>query len=128
MEAAYALLSAFGLATAAGLNAHIPLLVVALLARFTDGIRLAPPYDALTHPAILGLLAALALVEFLADQIPAVDAANDVLQTFVRPVAGAIRFAAQTGTIRDLHPILALAGDRGLGEDSGGPSRAAGGP
>ncbi|WP_322800772.1 DUF4126 domain-containing protein [Thermoflexus sp.] len=109
MEAAYALLSAFGLAAAAGLNAYIPLLVVALLARFTDWIQLAPPYDALTHPAILGLLAVLALVEFLADKIPTVDAANDVLQTFVRPAAGAILFGAQTGAIRELHPILALA-------------------
>jgi hypothetical protein len=109
MDAAYMVLSAFGLAAAAGLNAYVPLLVVALLARFTDWVRLAPPYDTLTHPAIIGLLLALALIEFLADKIPAVDAANDLLQTAIRPAAGAILFGAQTGAIRELHPALALA-------------------
>jgi hypothetical protein len=109
MDAAYMVLSAFGLAAAAGLNAYVPLLVVALLARFTDWVRLAPPYDMLTHPAIIGLLLVLALIEFLADKIPAVDAANDLLQTAIRPAAGAILFGAQTGAIRELHPALALA-------------------
>jgi hypothetical protein len=109
MDAAYTILSAFGLAAAAGLNAYIPLLAVALLARFTDWVQLAPPYDALAHPAIIGLLAALALIEFLADKIPAVDAVNDLVQTVVRPAAGAILFGAQTGAIRELHPVLALA-------------------
>ncbi|MFZ8844201.1 DUF4126 domain-containing protein, partial [Thermoflexus sp.] len=109
MDAAYMVLSAFGLAAAAGLNAYVPLLVVALLARFTDWVRLAPPYDTLTHPAIIGLLLVLALIEFLADKIPAVDAANDLLQTAIRPAAGAILFGAQTGAIRELHPALALA-------------------
>jgi len=109
MDAAYMVLSAFGLAAAAGLNAYVPLLVVALLARFTDWVRLAPPYDTLTHPAIIGLLLVLALIEFLADKIPAVDAVNDLLQTVIRPAAGAILFGAQTGAIRELHPALALA-------------------
>ncbi len=103
------LLSAFGLAAAAGLNAYIPLLVVALLARFADWIALAPPYDALAHPAIIGLLFLLAFIEFFADKIPAVDAINDGVQTFVRPVAGALLFGAQTGAIREIHPVLALA-------------------
>ncbi|GBD09027.1 hypothetical protein HRbin22_01274 [Candidatus Thermoflexus japonica] len=109
METVGAVLSAFGLAAAAGLNAYIPVLVVALLARFTDTIHLAPPYDALTHPAIIGLLFLLTLVEFLADKIPAVDAINDGIQTFVRPAAGAILFGAQTGAIREIHPVLAMA-------------------
>ncbi|MCS6964194.1 DUF4126 domain-containing protein [Thermoflexus sp.] len=103
------ILSAFGLAAAAGLNAYIPLLVVALLARFTDWLRLAPPYDTLTHPALIGLLILLALIEFFADKIPAVDAVNDGLQTFVRPAAGAILFGAQTGAIEEIHPVLAMA-------------------
>jgi len=109
MDTAYAILSAFGLAAAAGLNAYIPLLAVALLARFTDWIQPAPPYDTLTHPAIIGLLLVLASIEFLADKIPAADAANDLLQTAIRPAAGAILFGAQTGAIRELHPVLALA-------------------
>jgi Domain of unknown function (DUF4126) len=34
---------------------------------------------------------------------------NDAIQTFVRPVAGAILFAASANVITDIHPILALA-------------------
>ena len=69
METMGTILSAFGLAAAAGLNAYIPLLVVALLARLTTWIRLGPPYEALTHPAIIGLLLLLALIEFFADNL-----------------------------------------------------------
>jgi hypothetical protein len=47
-------------------------------------------------------------IEILADKIPAVDSINDVVQTFVRPTAGAILFAANANTIADIHPILAM--------------------
>ena len=99
------LATAFGLSTAAGLNAYIPLLVVALLARLTPLITLSEPYDALSSWWVIGTLAVLAAVEFLVDKIPAVDTANDVIQTFIRPTAGAILFAASTKTI-GLHPVL----------------------
>jgi len=109
MEALTGILSAFGLATSAGLNAYIPLLVVALGARFTDWIELSEPYDVLTNGWIIGLLIVLVLVEFFADKIPAVNHINDAIQTIVRPVAGAIVFAASAQVISDLHPVLALA-------------------
>ena len=48
--------SAFGLSASAGLNAYIPLLIVALLARFTDLIVLKEPWNALTSWWIIGLL------------------------------------------------------------------------
>jgi hypothetical protein len=51
--------SAFGLSASAGLNAYIPLLVVALLARYTQLIKLSPPWDALTSPWVIGLLVVL---------------------------------------------------------------------
>ncbi|MGD2041530.1 MAG: DUF4126 family protein, partial [Anaerolineae bacterium] len=47
MEGLLNIFTAFGLSSAAGLNAYLPLLVVALLARFTDLITLKPPWDAL---------------------------------------------------------------------------------
>jgi hypothetical protein len=40
--------------------------------------------------------------------VPAVDSVNDVIQTVVRPVAGAILFAATANVITDIHPVLAL--------------------
>jgi len=101
--------TAFGLSASAGLNAYIPLLVIGLLARFTNLITLAPPWDTLSSWWILGLLLILSLVEFFADKVPAVNHINDLIQTFVRPTAGAIVFAASTRVITDIHPVLALA-------------------
>ncbi|RLC97786.1 MAG: DUF4126 domain-containing protein [Chloroflexi bacterium] len=106
MAAAFlALATAFGLSTSAGLNAYIPLLVVALLAKFTPLITLSEPYDALTSWWVIGVLGVLLIVEILVDKIPAVDSVNDVIQTFIRPTAGAILFAATTNTI-GLSPVL----------------------
>jgi uncharacterized membrane protein len=109
MEVLYGIFSAFGLAASAGLNAYIPLLVIALLAKFTDLIELTKPWNTLESWWIIGLLIVLSLIEFFADKIPAINHANDAIQTFVRPVAGAIAFAASTNVVTDIHPILAMA-------------------
>jgi hypothetical protein len=42
------------------------------------------------------------------DKIPAVDTLNDIIQTVGRPAAGAVLFAAGSGVVGDLHPVLAL--------------------
>jgi hypothetical protein len=42
------------------------------------------------------------------DKIPAADTINDVINTLIRPVAGAILFAANSGVVGELHPALAL--------------------
>jgi len=106
--ALFAVFSAFGLAASAGLNAYIPLLAVALLGKFTNLIVLNKPWDTLTSWWIIGLLIVLTLIEFFADKIPLVNHINDIIQTFVRPVAGAIAFAASTSVIKNMDPILAL--------------------
>jgi len=103
-----AVFTAFGLAASAGLNAYIPLLVIALLAKFTTLITLAPPWDTLENWWIIGLLGFLVAVEFIADKVPAVNHANDVLMTFIRPVAGAVAFAASTSVITNINPVLAM--------------------
>jgi hypothetical protein len=108
MEGLLSVFTAFGLSSSAGLNAYLPLLVVALMARFTDLVTLNPPWDALESWWVIGLLTVLLLIEILVDKIPAVDTANDAIQSFVRPVAGAILFAASTGVISDAHPVLAM--------------------
>ena len=101
--------SAFGLSASAGLNAYIPLLVVALLARFTSLVKLNSPWDTLTNGWVIALLVFLSLVEFFADKFPAVNHINDIIQTFVRPVAGAIVFAASAKVVTDIHPVISLA-------------------
>jgi hypothetical protein len=101
------ILTAFGLSTASGLNAYIPLLIVALTARFTDWIKLSPPFDILANEWVIAALIVLLVIEIIVDKIPAADTINDLIQTFVRPTAGAILFAASANVISDLHPIIA---------------------
>ena len=108
MDALFGIFSAFGLSASAGLNAYIPLLVVGLLARFTNWIKLTPPYDTLENPWILGLVSVLLVIEILADKIPAVNHVNDLIQSIIRPAAGAIIFAASAQVMTGMHPVLAL--------------------
>lgn len=101
------IITAFGLAGAAGLNAYIPLLLVAILSKL-GLLQLSQPFDLLaTWPAII-LLAVLLVVEFVVDKIPGADHLNDAVQTFVRPAAGAVLFAANTGVVREIDPIVGL--------------------
>jgi hypothetical protein len=109
MELLTGIFTAFGLSASAGLNAYIPLLIVGLLARYTDLLRLNSPWDALTNPWIILLLCFLVIIEMLADITPVVNHINDVIQTVVRPAAGAIAFAASANVVTDVSPVLALA-------------------
>jgi len=109
MEVLLGVFSAFGLSASAGLNAYIPLLVIGTLAHYTDLITLNTPWDTLANPWILILLGILVIIEMLADKIPAVNHINDIIQTFVRPVAGAIAFAAAANVVSDVNPVLTLA-------------------
>ena len=102
------ILTAFGLSSSAGLNAYLPLLVVALLARFTNLIHLHDPWTALASGWTIAVLVILLIIETVADKVPAVNHANDVLQTLVRPAAGAILFAASSNVVTDIHPVLAM--------------------
>lgn len=99
------LLTGFGLATAAGLNAYIPLLALGLLSRFTDLITLPHGWAWLENGWVMTIVAALLVIEIVADKIPALDTVNDTIQTFVRPTAGGIVFgsgtAAQTSAVAD---------------------------
>jgi hypothetical protein len=99
--------SAFGLSASAGLNAYLPLLIVALCARFKL-FTLNEPFDAMTSWWVIGVLAVLLIIEIVVDKIPAVDTINDVVQTVVRPAAGAILFAASANVIDDVSPVLSI--------------------
>src|SRR5512133_3842644 len=109
MDLLTGIFTAFGLSASAGLNAYIPLLLVGLIARYTNLMHLSAPWDTLTNPWIILLLCILVIIEMLADKLPAVNHLNDAIQTFIRPVAGAIVFAASANVISKVHPVLALA-------------------
>lgn len=89
-----AALTGAGLSAAAGLNAYIPFLVVALVARFTDVLTLPASYAWIESWWAIGICAALLLVEVVLDKIPLVDTVNDTIQTVVRPATGGLVFAA----------------------------------
>ncbi|WP_030144839.1 DUF4126 domain-containing protein [Spirillospora albida] len=90
----FAALTGLGLSAAAGLNAFIPMLVVGLLDRYGDLVRLPAEFGWLTNGWVLLLLGALLAVEVVLDKVPVVDSVNDAVQTFVRPAAGGAVFAA----------------------------------
>jgi uncharacterized membrane protein len=90
-------LTGTGLAASAGLNAYIPLLVMGLLARFTDTIDLPSGWSWLSNGWVLLILAVLLSIEMVADKVPVVDHVNDIVQTVVRPTAGGLAFGAGSG-------------------------------
>ena len=102
------LFSAFGLSSAAGLNAYVPLLIVGLVTRYTDIWQLQAPYDMLASPVALGIIAVLAAVDFFADKVPVVDHAAHAVGVIVHPVAGAIMFASQNNVLTNVHPMVAI--------------------
>ncbi len=108
MDALFGIMTAFGLSASAGLNAYIPLLVVGVIAHYTDWINLNPPYDLLANPWVLIVVGVLLIIEMLADKIPAVNHVNDIIQTGIRPAAGAIIFAASAHAITNVQPVIAI--------------------
>ncbi len=95
---------ALGLATLAGVNLYLTVLVAGLAVRF-HWIDLAGSFQhlgALGNPWIIGTAAVLFLVEFFADKIPWLDSAWDSIHTLIRP-AGAIFLAL--AALGELDPV-----------------------
>jgi uncharacterized membrane protein len=104
------LLTGLGLSIPAGLNAYIPLLVIAVAQRF-EWLQLKEPFNALGEWWMIAIIAVLLVVEMIADKVPAVDSVNDAIQGFVRPAAGGVVAVAAAGSAVDISPwLLVLAG------------------
>jgi uncharacterized protein DUF4126 len=102
-----AVLTSLGLSAAAGLNAYIPMLVVGLLDRYTDLVRLPSEFGLLTNGWVLMLLTVLLAAEVVLDKVAVVDSVNDAIQTVVRPAAGGAVFAATDAAGRfDSSPFM----------------------
>jgi len=96
-------LTGLGLSGSAGLNAYLPLLILGVMGRL-DVMTLNEPYDLLTSIPVLLVVAVLLLIEMTADKVPAVDTLNDGINTLIRPLAGALLFAASTSAVQDVDP------------------------
>lgn len=92
-----AALIGMGLSAAAGLNAYIPFIIVALLARFTDAVVLPTGFEWMESWWAIGIGAVLLVTEITLDKVPAVDSLNDAVQTVIRPGMGGLMGAATAG-------------------------------
>jgi Domain of unknown function (DUF4126) len=99
----FAILTGLGLSASAGLNAYIPILVVGLLARFSDVIALPHQFAWMSNGWALTAVAVLLAAEVVLDKVAVVDHVNDAIQTFVRPAAGGAVFAASDAAARVDH-------------------------
>jgi hypothetical protein len=105
---ATALLTGIGLAAPTGLNAYLPLLVLALSDRFTSAISLSRPYSFLSSSWGIGIITLLLTIEIVVDKVPGLDHANDLIQSPIRPAAGAVLTMAATSTVASINPVIAM--------------------
>lgn len=89
-----AALTGLGLSAAAGFNAYIPFLIVALIAKYTDVLELPSGFAWMESWWAIGIGIVLLIAEIALDKIPAIDTVNDTIQTFIRPAMGGVIFAA----------------------------------
>jgi hypothetical protein len=80
---------ALGAGFSSGLNLYATVATLGFLQRF-GVIHLPAPLQVLAHPWVLGVAAALYLLEFFADKVPYVDTVWDAVHTFIRPPAAAL--------------------------------------
>lgn len=85
-----AALTGSGLAAAAGLNAWIPFVLVAMVARLTDLIELPSQYTWVDSNWAIAVGGFMLLVELVLDKVPVVDHANDIVSTAIRPTVGGL--------------------------------------
>ena len=78
---------AFSSGWASGVNAYLVVLVLGIYDRVADVAEIP---DALGRWEVLAVAGVLYAMEFVADKIPYVDSAWDVVSTLVRPTAGAV--------------------------------------
>jgi hypothetical protein len=112
MEALQQLGAALGLGFLSGIRLYLTVLALGLSVRYqlitlTETFR---GLEVLADWRVIGVAAAAALIEFLADKIPWLDSAWDSLHTFIRPVGavllGATAFAHTDAVTRVILMIL----------------------
>ena len=94
-----------GLASATGLRTFLPLLMLAVAAKFElFGVRLIDQMDWLGSWPAIAALGVAAVAEFAGDKVPAIDHALNLVGYVSRPVAGAI---AAGSVFWNVDPVLA---------------------
>src|SRR6185312_9228551 len=115
---------AMGSAWLSGINLYATVLTLGLLQKFQVA-HLPGDLGYLGNDWVIGLAAALYLVQFVADKIPAVDSVWDVIHTFIRVPAGAVLAATAFGDFDRSVQVIALLLGGGLALSSHGTKAAA---
>lgn len=90
------LATSLGLGVGAGVNAYATFLVFGLLSRFYPGLFHGDLASFFAQTPVLIVMGVLYSIEFVADKIPTIDHAWDVIHTFIRPLAGVVLAIATT--------------------------------
>jgi hypothetical protein len=98
----------FGLAFASGLNAYLPLLLFTISVRWLHLSKIDPHFTFVTSNWCMAALVLLTLLDFVADKIPLLDHGWDAVNTFIRPIAGAVIAAAAGGSMLSKLPTNLL--------------------
>ena len=90
---------------ASGVNAYATILVLGLFGRFSD-VEAFPIPDLLTRTDVLVAAALLFTVELVADKVPYLDSAWDLVSTAIRPSVGAVIALLVSGDASSLDQAL----------------------
>lgn len=100
-----------GLAFAAGINAYLPLLSLAVAVDlWPEQYHINPQFAFMAQGWCIVILAILTLADFFADKIPGVDHLWDAVHTLLRPVAGALVAAAASHASGGWLPVFIALG------------------
>ena len=114
---------AMGASWVSGISLYASVATLGLLSRFAN-FELPGELQILTSWWVIGVAVALYVVEFVADKIPVVDSAWDVIHTFIRVPAGAVLAATAFGDFDKTIQVVAFLLGGGLALSSHGTKAA----
>ena len=114
---------AMGASWVSGISLYASVATLGLLSRFAH-LELPGELQVLTNWWVIGIAVALYVVEFVADKIPVVDSAWDVVHTFIRIPAGAVLAATAFGDFDKSVQVIAFLLGGGLALSSHGTKAA----
>jgi uncharacterized protein DUF4126 len=112
-----------GASWVSGINLYATVATLGLLSRFAH-LKLPGELEVLTSWWVIGIALFLFVVEFIADKIPVVDSAWDVVHTFIRIPAGAVLAATAFGDFDKSVQVIAFLIGGGLALSSHGTKAA----
>ncbi len=123
MDLIHTMAIAMGASWVSGISLYASVATLGLLSRFAH-LELPGELHVLTSWWVIGVAVALYVVEFVADKIPVVDSAWDVVHTFIRIPAGAVLGATAFGDFDKTVQVIAFLLGGGLALSSHGTKAA----